>query len=201
MDTGRTQRDEFRSESPDSGSAQILLAEYAALRAEVERRTGVQWSVFALQLGSAGAIASFAISATVNPAVLLLIPFSSYLLGSRYILHDHHIKLIHGYIQGILSPRLNGDLGWEAWKAVQVPSTKRSGWLAPTNWNPLHPTRLAFVGVAVLALLSAAVGAIYHWHRHTPPALILVCGFAALWLIGVVATVWLNMRFEEAGKP
>jgi hypothetical protein len=51
---------------------QIMLAEYAALRAEIERRATAQWSVFALQLASAGAIASVAISAPSNLALLLL---------------------------------------------------------------------------------------------------------------------------------
>jgi len=40
----------------------ILLAEYSALRTEVERRCNIQWSLFALQVTTAGAIASLAIS-------------------------------------------------------------------------------------------------------------------------------------------
>lgn len=67
---------------------QAMLAEYTALRAEIDRRTDIQWRVVALQLASAGAIASVALSGTANLALLLLIPASSYLLGCRYIRHD-----------------------------------------------------------------------------------------------------------------
>jgi hypothetical protein len=35
-------------------ASQIMLAEYAALRTEVDRRATVQWNVLALQLTSAG---------------------------------------------------------------------------------------------------------------------------------------------------
>ncbi len=54
---------------------------------EIDRRANVHWNVYALQLASAGAISSLAISAASNVALLLIIPLSSYMLGSRYILH------------------------------------------------------------------------------------------------------------------
>ena len=57
----------------------ILLAEYSALRTEVERRCNIQWSLFALQVTTAGEIASLAISRTSNLALLLLIPLASFL--------------------------------------------------------------------------------------------------------------------------
>ena len=79
--------------------SQIMLAEYAALRTEVDRRAAIQWNVLALQLTSAGVIASLAISRTSEIALLLVIPLSSYMLGSRYILHDFHLKLISRYIR------------------------------------------------------------------------------------------------------
>jgi hypothetical protein len=70
---------------PSSGAepdVQVLLAEYAGLRAEIERRTNLQWSVFALQLASAGAITSVAISTAGDLALLLIVPVSSYMLGT-----------------------------------------------------------------------------------------------------------------------
>ena len=89
-------------------ASQIMLAEYAALRTEVDRRAAIQWNVLALQLTSAGVIASLAISRTSEIALLLVIPLSSYMLGSRYILHDFHLKLISRYIRESLSGRLQG---------------------------------------------------------------------------------------------
>jgi hypothetical protein len=55
----------------DAGSRQAMLAEYAALRAEAERRAGIQWNVFALQVTSAGAIAGLTLSAASGFALLL----------------------------------------------------------------------------------------------------------------------------------
>jgi hypothetical protein len=97
-------------------ASRIMLAEYAALRTEVDRRATVQWNVLALQLTSAGVIASLAISRASDIALLLVIPLSSYMLGSRYILHDFHLKLISRYIRDSLSGRLGGHLAWENWK-------------------------------------------------------------------------------------
>ena len=39
----------------------VMLAEYSALRSEVDRRATIQWNVLALQITSAGVIASLAI--------------------------------------------------------------------------------------------------------------------------------------------
>ena len=78
------------------------------MRTEVDRRATVQWNVLALRLTSTGVIASLAISYASDIALLLVIPLSSYMLGmssymlgSRYILHDFHLKLISRYISAI----------------------------------------------------------------------------------------------------
>lgn len=180
-------------------ASQIMLAEYAALRTEVDRRAAIQWNVLALQLTSAGVIASLAISRTSEIALLLVIPLSSYMLGSRYILHDFHLKLISRYIRDSLSGRLQGHLAWESWKISQI-MTKAGprGWLTPAAWNLLHPTRLAFEGVAWLALLTAALAAAYSWRDNTP-AWGLVLGFALLWILGALSTYFLHKSFNRSG--
>jgi hypothetical protein len=132
---------------------QIMLAEYSALRTEIDRRANVQWNVYALQLASAGAISSLAVSAASNVALLLIVPLSSYMLGSRYILHDFHIKLIQRYIRESLSGRLRGKLEWERWKRDFADVSDRR-WFKITGWTLLHPTRLAFQGIAILALIA-----------------------------------------------
>ena len=175
-----------------------MLAEYAALRTEVDRRATVQWSVLALQLTSAGVIASLAIAHASQVALLLVIPLSSYMLGSRYILHDFHLKLISRYIRDSLSERLGGNLAWEGWKISQMtPDAGPRGWLAPAAWNLLHPTRLAFEGIAWLALLTAALAAVYNW-RHEAPAWELMLGFALLWALGTLAAYILHRSFNRS---
>ena len=179
-------------------ASQIMLAEYAALRTEVDRRATVQWNVLALQVTSAGVIASLAISHTSDIALLLVIPLSSYMLGSRYILHDFHLKLISRYIRDSLSGRLGGHLAWESWKVSQItPDTGPRGWLTPAAWNLLHPTRLAFEGVAWLALLTVALAAAYSW-RDNAPAWGLILGFALLWILGALGTYALHRSFNRS---
>lgn len=179
-------------------ASQIMLAEYSALRTEMDRRAAIQWNVLALQVTSAGVIASLAISHASEIALLLVIPLSSYMLGSRYILHDFHLKLISRYIRDSLSGRLQGHLAWDSWKMSQMASgVGPRGWLTPTAWNLLHPTRLAFEGVAWLALLTAALAATYSW-RDRAPAWGLILGFALLWALGVLSTYVLHRSFDRS---
>jgi membrane protein YdbS with pleckstrin-like domain len=61
----------------------------------------------------------------------------------------------------------------------------------------MHPTRLAFEGLAMLALIAAAGAAIYTWsHRPASPALIV--GFVMFWLLGAVVTVLLHSAFDRS---
>jgi hypothetical protein len=179
-------------------TAPTKLAEFTALRAEIERRANVQWNVFALQITSAGAIAGLAISSASNSALLLLVPFSSYMFGGRYILHDFHIKLIQRYIDESLSPRLEGELQWPGWKREKTTSaaTQRP-WFGVVTWRTVHPTRLAFEGVATLSLIGAAIALIYlgisagiDWYA---PA-----GIAVVWILGLILTWLLHRSFNRA---
>jgi len=179
-------------------AGKVMLAEYAALLAEGERRANAQWNLFALQITSAGVIASLAISHVSDIALLLVIPLLSYMLGSRYILHDRFIKLISRYISDSLSGRLHGHLEWESWKNDAIDLDMQwKRWLTPTGWHLLHPTRLAFEGVAGLALLTAALAAAYTW-RDKSPGWGLILGFALLWILGALATYVLDRSFHRS---
>ena len=146
---------------------QVMLAEYSALRAEVDRRANVQWNVLALQITSAGVIASLAISRVADIALLLVIPLSSYMLGSRYILHDYHIKLISRYIRDSLSGRLQGHLAWESWKVSQMaPDVRPRHWLTATGWIS-SPTMLYLPRISSFRASGKSVGskALQCWLR------------------------------------
>ncbi len=175
---------------------QILLAEYSALRAETERRATVQWSVFALQLASAGAISSVAISSS-DFALLLLVPFAAYLLGCRYILHDFHIKLIRRYVRESLAERLGGQVRWESWRTSALAAPATRGWFSVTGWNFAHPTRLAFEGVGFLSLAAALLSAGYRWWRTSVPWP-LTAGFLLGWLLGFGVVLLLGQAFRRA---
>jgi hypothetical protein len=188
------------SPKPEPDGVEISLAEYSALRSEIDRRAGTQWNVFALQIGSAGAIASLAIASSGRIALLLLVPAASYMLGSRYILHDFHIKLISDYITTDLSPRLGGVLRWEGWKHDALAERTNSGrWLTVDGWNPVHPTRLAFLGPAVLALLASIGNGVYLWTTSDAPRWWVAAGYAAACLLDATLIGFLNRAFTKAG--
>jgi hypothetical protein len=105
-------------------TSQVMLAEYAALRTEVDRRASVQWNVLALQITSAGVIASLALSHVSEIALLLVIPLSSYMLGSRYVLHDYHLKLISRYTRDSLSQRLGATWPGRAGRLAKLGVTE-----------------------------------------------------------------------------
>lgn len=194
---GRSSDDGHPFQASHSDGDPVLIAEFAALRTEIDRRAGIQWNVLALQITSAGAVAGVAISRAADPALLLIIPLVSYMFGSRYILHDFHIKLIHQYIRGSLSGRLHGRLAWEQWKLDARAQSGQTGWFQVAGWKITHPTRLAFVGAATLALVAAAIANTYRWWDDSPHWVSIV-GFALLWILGAVATYLLNRSFDAA---
>jgi hypothetical protein len=176
---------------------QIELAEYSALRTELERRAGIQWNVFALQITSAGAITSLAVSNASNFVLLLIIPLSSYMLGSRYILHDYHMKLIQRYFRESLSPRLADRLQWDTWKSTAFAESEVDRRFRVTRWNLFHPTRLAFEGVAFLTLAAAVGSGLYRWLSDGPHWAV-ITGFGLAAVLGLLAIWQLHQRFSAA---
>jgi hypothetical protein len=119
------------------------------------------------------------------------------MLGSRYILHDFHIKLIQRYFRDSLSGRLLDRLEWENWKHDAVSNVSDRRRLRVTGWTVLHPTRLAFEGVAMLALVAAALSGMYMWLPN-PPKLTLSGGFALMWILGAAVTYLLHRSFDRS---
>jgi hypothetical protein len=176
----------------------VLLAEYSALRVEIERRTNIQWSVTALQFTTTATVAGLAISRASNFALLLLIPLLSYMFGTRYILQDFHIKLITQYLRESLSGRLNNDLQWDEWYDVKYRGRDKRRWFSVTGWRPTQSTRLAFEGIATLALAASAatyrvITGNYPWYA--------VVGFSICWLLDFGATALLHHHFENSRRP
>ncbi len=62
-----TERDGTSGQPGLPGESQVMLAEYSALRAEIDRRANVQWNVLALQVTSAGAVAGLVLSISSDP--------------------------------------------------------------------------------------------------------------------------------------
>jgi hypothetical protein len=136
-------------ESPPSAVVQEgLVAEFASLREEIIARQGHQVTLFSLQLTLTGAILGYALSGPNRSLVLLVIPFSSFVLFGRYVASSLAGANIGRYIREELSPRVPGRLGWEQW----IRDRGSHGYTMFFGFNPLL---VAFPGVAVFALVGS----------------------------------------------
>ena len=121
------------------------LAEFSALREEIQERVRAQQQLFSLQLTLAGAVFGFAISRPGMTALLLIVPFSSYLLCGRLIAQHFGTLRVAKYIKEELSRQVPGGLRWEAWLEQQQ---RRH----PHPLGSALPLLFTFVGASVLAL-------------------------------------------------
>lgn len=184
-----------------SHDLEILLAEFAALRAEIINRANLQWSMFALQLTSAGVIFSFALSGSSRTGFLLIVPITSYALAGRYVSQYIGIQDLGIYIRDVLSPRLGGGLEWENWHSER---SSRAGMLSLVN-----PLFLTFPGVAAIALIWVAAyvwkGAGISLDKRIIIVLvwflgILVTGLSVQLVARIVSTHWRRERRLKLGQ-
>ena len=176
----------------------VRLAEYNALRVEIERRANIQWSVTALQFTTAATVAGLAISRASDFALLLLIPLLSYMFGTRYILHDFHIRLITQYLRESLSERLNNELQWDEWYDAKYVRRDNRRLVSVTGWLPTQSTRLAFEGIATLALAAAAIAASYRVITGNYPWYAIV-GFSICWLLDFGTSYYCTTTLKTPG--
>jgi hypothetical protein len=158
------------------------LEEFQALRQEMDARAQRLYSLSALQLTISGAIFAFATTQHITP-LLLLIPFSSYLLCGRY--YDQHkgALRIARYIREKLDKDQSVTLGWEKW----ISQTRISDRGKLKNFEELAgltiPLYLLFPLTAVLALLWALPETFWREHDLTGIAIILI------WVLGLFTTL------------
>ncbi|CAL9401939.1 hypothetical protein SUDANB95_01467 [Actinosynnema sp. ALI-1.44] len=156
------------------------LAEYTALRAEVLFATEMMWKVTVFQVTSAGAVFGFALSSAGRLPLLLIVPFSSYILCTRGIFYRrliHHAKV---YIHKELDGRVPGGLRFEEWRHRRY---RRRQLLRPVYENPLV---LMFPGISALSLGTVAVWFLGSDRKWDDTA---VWSGAVAWSIGVVLTL------------
>jgi hypothetical protein len=124
------------------------LAEFAALRAEIDRRSTSQLNVLLFQLTSAGAVLSFSLASPGPRSFFLLtLPITSFLLGTRYVTIGAGIELIGDYIRINLSPRVPGGLQWQKWILEQPSIMGRIRFF--------HPILVAFPAISAAVLVWA----------------------------------------------
>lgn len=153
------------------------LAEFTALRAEIDRRGNLQQGIFVLQLTAAGAIFSFALSDPARVRFLLILPLISYALCGRYCLQHLGIERVGAYVRDSLSARVPGGLLWESWIEQYPAKMRLIGWV-----NPFY---LAFPGASALALIWVAPHVFTARDGLSTPGRI---WFSLLWVAGAITT-------------
>jgi hypothetical protein len=166
------------------------LAEFSALRNEIQDRVKAQQQMLSLQLTLSGAVFGFAISRPGMTALLLIVPFSSYLLCGRLVAQHFGTLRVAKYIREELSGRVPGGLRWEQWLEQQ--QSRRPHFL-----GSVLPLLLTFVGASVLTLAWTFGYVFVHGNMAIFPRL----GLVVLWLVGVAtASLSTTLLLRMAGR-
>jgi hypothetical protein len=160
----------------DDGQA-ARMAEFVALRQEIQDRSANQYQMFSLQITTAGTIFGFVLSRPDITTLLAIVPFSSYLLCARVVSQHDGINRLGRYIREELSPHVTGGLGWEDWSQRHQ---RRHRFLGLTL-----PHVMTFPGPSLVALIWTAPSVFAH--ISSEPGL-RVAQLAA-WIAGLCFTV------------
>lgn len=152
------------------------LAEYTALRQEVTARLGFMHQLMALQLTITGTITAVSFSASGRSHLLLVLPWTSYLLCGRYISQEYGIDRIGEYNRRHLAYIIPGALGWEKWMVDHPRRFTTLGWRIPLI--------VAFPGVAIFALALSAKS-VFGVRQYSLIAVALII----VWFIGLILTI------------
>lgn len=173
------------------------MAEFVALRQEIERRNVVQHALFVLQLTASGAIISFALAGSGHVGFLLIIPISTYMLCARYVEQQYGTQRAALYIKDELATRIPGGLGWEAWQVSNRQFVRGS------MIRRINALMIVFPAVGVSALAWTAGAAFGHVLRLSAAQRV---GIVLVWLLGVVAVamcvqmIWTMVRHPLGDK-
>jgi hypothetical protein len=162
---------------------QDVRAEFASLRAEVERRATIQQALVVLNLTAMAGLTRAVTSSSPNAGASLksdrgfflavLIPFVSFALGHLWIDNDAGIARIGSYIRRRIEPRRR--LGWEEESRLY----RRDG--RSVRYTFTHIVIFVFPGA--IALIATAPRVDGHLTR------------ALMWIVGAVLTVVSGMTW------
>ncbi|MCX7000532.1 MAG: hypothetical protein NT106_09605 [Candidatus Sumerlaeota bacterium] len=127
-------------------SSDFLLAEYAALRSEILKRSETQNQLISLALIASGTFLTLSLQNTST--IALVYPILALFLAMLWVQHDYKIRQIGAYIkERIEKPFLSEGLGWEH----RPPSSQYIGKVSVTS--------LASSGIIIgTQILAVAVG-------------------------------------------
>ncbi|WP_435591241.1 hypothetical protein [Nocardia sp. bgisy118] len=176
----------------DDSARRVLdaaLAEFVALRNELDEIGRGQRTVMNLNITLSTAIAAFVLSERGAPQLLLAIPYVSVALGLLYQTYTIHAQHMGEYINGRLRPVIvekSGDervFGWENYIRATV---------YQTGWSQF-PMRMAFMLIIPIVPLVGLIWAaptlrtVWHWLAWS--------GGVLLYLVQLVSWARLSRRF------
>jgi len=141
----------------------ILLAEYQALRAEIQTRSGAQSTMMQLTITALGALAALSFTQYGDRRMLLLIPVISTILGLVWLDHAANISNIGDFIQQRLWPALGTASGAEGLPDYEA--TVRAYERTPGGFLRLFglPPFLIFILVPIVSIVIAFDSSSQDW--------------------------------------
>lgn len=140
---------------------QLLVAEYAALRNEILTLVELQFKITASTVISLGTVLSVGVQ-TKNPAIVLVHPILSLIMGINWLHHTFRIHRIAAYLRDrVEAPAGHDVIGWETYvKRTPLPIGRASYW----------GLRAAFVASSLLA-----VGVAVAMRQYDTVTVVLLC--------------------------
>ncbi|MEV6695226.1 hypothetical protein AB0M35_27510 [Micromonospora sp. NPDC051196] len=171
-----------------SAVVEVALAEFSALRSEIDNLANAHRAMIGLNITVVVAISGFILAEKARPQLLLVIPLASGAIGLVYQWYVLHAKHIGDYINDSLRPLLIDHtqdervLAWEQRLRTKVYARRGSGLAGQLAYLLLFPT----VPVASLAIALLYLDSGWHW---------------AAWLAGAALSVaQVTIWFWQARK-
>jgi len=147
----------------ETSSVTVLLAQFQALRAEIEARSGAQTTILGLTVTALGALAALGFSEHGDMRLLLLVPVISAILGLIWIDHAANISNLGDFINQHLMPALKKEAAMDSLPdyedVVRLYERRRTAVLRLFGLPPF----LVFVLTPVVAMLIAFDAARHGW--------------------------------------
>lgn len=174
----------------------VILAEFSALRAEINSRAARQQQITYWLLVITGTLITLAMNQQ-EILLLLMCPVLTLFLAIRYADHGAQIARIGDYIERRIEHRLK-ELGWESWLSSgdARPSFGRSGWAAGVAWRGVFVT---------MQVLPTAVAILRFWPQLSFASSTAIASLVLYWVLlflnGVIPVcTWLvlkHRRFDD----
>lgn len=186
---------EDRGQRVDRGVtlAELLVAEYAALKEEQRARIGFRDNLLYATLAAMAAVVAGALQSGNKAQLLLVLPPVSVVLGWTYLVNDEKISAIGRYVREELTPRLaaladgRGGVRVFGWESAHRSDRRRGS------------RKILQLIVDLLTFCAAPTAAmIVFWVLGPVPAPLLAVSLAELALVAVLG--WQIALYADLGR-